>query len=221
MPAKGRSSIETETGLRVKPPKGVWGRFRPIDKKDSTHPCLEVCPGIISEECESESLVVEVANSSDNDLIIEPGDSVAVVQFFSGIVCVAEVGEVSAPVPTQMDGEAVACSAIPSVKNKSVDVPQMPLRNQPYQHRNGDTSVFWYSACVARPVDRKERAINSKAMASLDKEWNKLIGQKCWDYASVREWKDVAAEADKQGIKAHVGRIFDICFEKLLWLSCG
>ena len=90
----------------------------------------------------------------------------------------------------------------------------MPLRNQPYQHRNGDTTVFWYSACVARPVDRKERAINAKAMASLDKEWNKLISQKCWDYAPVREWREVAAEADKQGIKAHVGRIFDICVEK-------
>ena len=51
-------------------------------------------------------------------------------------------------------------------------------------------------------------------MASLDKEWNKLISQKCWDYASVREWREVAADADKQGIKAHVGRIFDICVEK-------
>ena len=81
--------------------------------------------------------------------------------------------------------------------------------------------VFWYSACVATPVDRKERAVNAKAMAALDKEWNKLIAQKCWDYASVREWKEVAAEADRQGIKAHVGRIFDICVEKLLWLSCG
>ena len=65
-----------------------------------------------------------------------------------------------------------------------------------------------------KAVDRKERAINAKAMASLDKEWNKLISQKCWDYASVREWREVAAEADKQGIKAHVGRIFDICVEK-------
>ena len=212
VPAKGRSSIET--GLRVRPPKGVWGRFRPIDKKDSTHPCLEVCPGIISEDHESDNLIIEVANSSESDLIIEPGDSVAVVQFFSGIVCVAEVGDVSAPVSTNLGSDYVACSASPSIASKPADVPQMPLRSQPYQHRNGDTTVFWYSACVARPVDRKERAINAKAMASLDKEWNKLIGQKCWDYASVREWREVAAEADKQGIKAHVGRIFDICVEK-------
>ena len=56
VPAKGRSSVET--GLRVRPPKGVWGRFRPIDKKDSTHPCLEVCPGIISEDHESDNLIV-------------------------------------------------------------------------------------------------------------------------------------------------------------------
>ena len=147
-------------------------------------------------------------------MIIEPGDSVAVVQFFSGIVCVAEVGDVSAPVSTNLGRDYVACSASPSIASKPADVPQMPLRNQPYRHRNGDTTVFWYSACVARPVDRKERAINAKAMASLDTEWNKLISQKCWDYASVREWREVAAEADKQGIKAHVGRIFDICVEK-------
>ena len=75
------------------------GRLRPIDKKDSTHPCLEVCPGIISEDHESDNLIIEVANSSESDLIIEPGDSVAVVQFFSGIVCVAEVGDVSALFP--------------------------------------------------------------------------------------------------------------------------
>ena len=116
--------------------------------------------------------------------------------------------------PPTLAGDYVACSASPSIASKPADVPQMPLRSQPYQHRNEDTTVFWYSACVARPVDRKERAINAKAMASLDKEWNKLISQKCWDYASVREWREVAAEADKQGIKAHVGRIFDICVEK-------
>ena len=49
--------------------------------------------------------------------------------------------------------------------------------------------MFLYIACVARPVDRKERAANPKAKAALDKEWNKLINQDCWDYKSVRDWQ--------------------------------
>ena len=219
VPARERSTVET--GLRVKPPTGVWGRFRAVDKKHATHPNLDVCPGIISEEVTTENMSVDVVNASENDLIIEPGDVVAVVQFYSGIVCVAEVGDVAAPVPENRDSTDLACGVVTSRLSQSAEYPQMLLRNQPYQHRHGDTTVFWYSACVARPVDRKERAINAKAMAALDREWNKLIAQKCWDYASVREWREVAAGADRQGIKAHVGRIFDICVEKLLWLNCG
>ena len=212
VPAKERSTVET--GLRVKPPAGVWGRFRAVDKKHATHPCLDVCPGILSEEVVTENMSVDVVNASESDLVIEPGDVVAVVQFYSGIVCMAEVGDVAAPVPEKKDSMTLACGAVASGVSSTGDHPQMPLRDQPYQHRHGDATVFWYSACVARPVDRKERAINSKAMAALDKEWNKLISQNCWDYASVREWKEVAAEADRQGIKAHVGRIFDFCVEK-------
>ena len=212
VPAKERSTVET--GLRVKPPMGVWGRFRAVDKRHATHPSLDVCPGILSEEVATENMSVDVVNSSENDLIIEPGDVVAVVQFYSGLVCVAEVGDVLAPVPENKDSANLACGVVTSEVPSSADHPQMPLRNQPYQHRNGDTTVFWYSARVARPVDRKERAVNAKAMAALDKEWNKLIAQKCWDYASVREWKEVAAEADRQGIKAHVGRIFEIYVAK-------
>ena len=216
VPAKERSTVET--GLRVKPPTGVWGRFRAADKKHATHPSLDVCPGIISEEFATENMSVDVVTSSENDLVIEPGDVVVVVQFYSGIVCVAEVGDVAAPVPENKDTANLACGVITNGVSSSADYPQMPLRNQPYQHRHGDTTVFWYSACVARPVDRKERTINAKAMAAPDKEWNKLIAQKCWDYASVREWKEVAAEADRQGVKAHVGRIFDVCVEKLFRL---
>ena len=93
------------------------------------------------------------------------------------------------------------------------------LRSTPYIHRSHDQTVFCYSACVARPVDRKERVANPKAKAALDKEWNKLITQGCWDYDTVREWSDVSAEARKTGAVAHVGRIFDICVEKLFWLT--
>jgi hypothetical protein len=67
---------------------------------------------------------------------------------------------------------------------------------------------------VARPVTKKEAKANPKAMAALDKEWDKLRKQVCWDESRVREWADVSAEAKRKGTKVHVGRVFDICVEK-------
>ena len=117
------------------------------------------------------------------------------------------------------DSDSVEMLAAPTQSVMRSDVPEMPLRSTPYIHRSHDQTVFCYSACVARPVDRKERAANPKAKAALDKEWNKLIAQDCWDYSSVREWSDVSAEARRTGAVAHVGRIFDTCVEKLFWLT--
>ena len=102
--------------------------------------------------------------------------------------------------------------AAPTQSVMHSDIPEMPLRNTPYIHRSNDQTVFCYSACVAPPVDRKKRAANPKAKAALDKEWNKLITQGCWDYSSVREWSSVSAEARRTGAVAHVGRIFYIIF---------
>ena len=66
-------------------------------------------------------------------------------------------------------------------------------------------------ACVARPVKKKEQqAANAKARAALQKEWDKLTSQGCWDLSTVQEWFD----ARKEGEDIHVGRIFDICVEK-------
>ena len=68
-------------------------------------------------------------------------------------------------------------------------------------------------ACVARPVNKKEQAGNAKAKVALQKEWDKLTSQGCWDLSTVQEWFDVAARARKEGEKIHV-RVFDICVEK-------
>ena len=62
--------------------------------------------------------------------------------------------------------------------------PSTVVRSESFEHR--------------APVDRKERASNHsnpKAKAALDKERDKLIKQGCWDYSSVREWRDVSNEA--------------------------
>ena len=94
------------------------------------------------------------------------------------------------------------------------DVISMPLRSTKYQHRSHDATVFFYSACVARPVTKREARSNQKAMQALDKEWNKLASQGCWDLSTVEEWSVVAERARKTGEKVHIGRIFDICVEK-------
>ncbi len=69
-------------------------------------------------------------------------------------------------------------------------------------------------AMVARPVTKAERAVNPKARASLDKEWDKLESQRVWIVEEMRPWAEVQEEARRTGVVAHVGRIFDICVEK-------
>ena len=68
---------------------------------------------------------------------------------------------------------------------------------------------------VARPVTKAERLVNPKAMASLDKEWNKLENQIVWEVEKVMPWRVIGEEARASGEVVHVGRIFDICVEKL------
>ena len=71
-----------------------------------------------------------------------------------------------------------------------------------------------FGACVARPVGGRERKENPLARAALAKEWRRLREGGCWDESRVREWRDVAAEAHRNGAVVHQGRIFDIVVEK-------
>ena len=90
----------------------------------------------------------------------------------------------------------------------------MPRGEISLSHRPKSSGVFPpLYACVARPVNKKEQAGNAKAKAALQKEWDKLTSQGCWDLSTVQEWHDVAAKARKEGEKIHVGRIFNICVE--------
>jgi hypothetical protein len=92
--------------------------------------------------------------------------------------------------------------------------PRMPLRTKPYAHRSPINGSFVYPACVARSVTKKEAKATPKAMEALDKEWNKLHKQTCWDLSRVCEWKPLAMKAQVSGKKLHIGRVFDICVEK-------
>ena len=104
-------------------------------------------------------------------------------------------------------------------------VPAMPTNSWIPPHRERlSQSPFPFNVLVARPVGRKERTSNPRARESVQKEWDKLrrAGKcGCWDESGVREWADVAAEARRNKMKAHVGAIFDICVEKGSELPAG
>ena len=81
------------------------------------------------------------------------------------------------------------------------------------QHRNiirtnGDVP---FNVCVARPVVGKEKQSNEKAQAALQKEWSRLREIPTWDEDDVHEWSDI----QKRPGDNHVGKVFDICVEKM------
>ena len=67
---------------------------------------------------------------------------------------------------------------------------------------------------VARTVSRKEVAETPEANKACQKEWDRLEEIKCWNIKGVREWRPVKREADKLGIKVHIGSVHAICVEK-------
>lgn len=69
------------------------------------------------------------------------------------------------------------------------------------------------NACVARPVNAKER-IPPLALAAMKKEWDRPRAQSGWGESGVREWAHAACEAADAGTKAHVGVLFAICVEE-------
>ena len=65
-------------------------------------------------------------------------------------------------------------------------------------------------ACVARPVSKKEMLGNEACTAAMKKEWDKLFSKGTFDLSSVREWSQVAADANAKGKTVHMGRVFGI-----------
>lgn len=87
--------------------------------------------------------------------------------------------------------------------------------NDPPIHRekHGHLKWFFLSACVARPVSRKEAAGNQKAVEDSGKEWTRLIDKDAWDYSVIREWGEIVHTARRKQ-QVHLGRIFGIMVEK-------
>ena len=154
------------------------------------------------------------------------GESADVLCFLRGLVgLLGSAVPDGASDPSVASGDATvpscqhACAAPGGAKWPLPDVPRMPVAAPATggldAHRDHEPDfVFPFSACVARPVSKKEAAGNPKAQAALLKEWDRLRASKCWDETRVREWADVAGEARRSGATHHVGRIFEICVEK-------
>eukprot|EP00439_Symbiodinium_sp_Y106_P079851 s1908_g18.t1 len=177
IPAKSSACIAA--GLEFSPPSGVTARLQPL------HGCgFDVCPAMYTYADGALQSGVDVFNPTDHDVVIEPEQDVAVVQFYTSVLTAVEFEfEIDEPCEPAAPGATDFCSPVVG------GAPVMPIRSETFEHRAPESSVFFYSACVARPVDRKERGANPKAKAALD-------------------------EAISKGGPFHVGRIFDICVEK-------
>ncbi len=81
--------------------------------------------------------------------------------------------------------------------------------------------MFPFNACVARPVTKSEIAGNADARAALDCEWKRLRDKFVWDESVVREWSDVAWEAQSNGTEVNLGYLFALCVEKNSELPAG
>ena len=220
IPAGDKATIGT--GLAITIPKGVYGRIAPRSGLAAKH-MIDIGAGVIDPDYTGEVKVV-IFNHSSNDFIIKKGDKIAQlilerVSILEPIICVQKphTSERGGQGFGSTDKGAPAASAtFPSHMWSSTGNTEwfaMP-RGADGSGHSPFLGLPPFSACVARPVPRKEAKLDPKAFAALEKEWKKLRDLGCWDQTRVREWRDVAAEAKREGTKVHVGRIFDICVEK-------
>ena len=81
------------------------------------------------------------------------------------------------------------------------------------KHSASRLSDDWF-ALVHKPVDIGKAKQIPKAKAALDKELEKLESKPAWKLSSVRLKNDVIAEANKTGVKIHLGTLMSSCHLK-------
>ncbi|CAE7541323.1 JNK [Symbiodinium sp. CCMP2592] len=146
VPAKSRACVVTD--LEFDPPSGMSARLQPLRGSG-----LDICPAMYTYNEGATHSGVDVLNPTDTDLIVEPGQDVAVVQFYTSVLAAVELDFTD-----EDTGDGTSAPVEPSNDCLDTDAaPAMSIRSDPHSHRSPDSSVFFYSACVARPVDRKER----------------------------------------------------------------
>ncbi|MCP4189689.1 MAG: hypothetical protein GY768_03565, partial [Planctomycetaceae bacterium] len=96
----------------------------------------------------------------------------------------------------------------------------MPTVHYVARHREKNLPPLFHAA-VARPVNRRELALNQAAQIAMKKEWRRLRTKYVWDETIVRERADVARDARIGGYEVHMGYLFGICVEKNSELPAG
>ena len=205
-------------GISIEMPAGVYARIAPRSGL-AVKNRIAVGGGVIDPDYDGEIKVI-LFNHGDEDFVVKPGDRIAQIVLERVMLIDASIVPRKAKRGTDRGsagfGSTGVAAAAPTIGSdgKTFEF-SMPRGEISLSHRPKSSGVFPpLYACVARPVNKKEQAGNAKAKAALQKEWDKLTSQGCWDLSTVQEWHDVAAKARKEGEKIHVGRIFDICVEK-------
>ncbi|CAE7035015.1 unnamed protein product [Symbiodinium sp. CCMP2592] len=106
VPAKSRACVVTD--LEFEPPGGMSARLQPLRGSG-----LDVCPAMYTYNEGATQSGVDVLNPTDYDIIVEPGQDVAVVQFYTSVLAAVELDftaedvacDVSAPVEPSEDGK--------------------------------------------------------------------------------------------------------------------
>ena len=124
---------------------------------------------------------------------------------------VGETWEIIPPASPKFSVPAMPKVAAPAVEERRPKLRELAKQMIKELEFKNALELF---ASVARLVSKDEIASNPKAKAALDKEWENLRTKGVWDEKSVRECRDIVAEARREGKAVHLGRIFEACYEK-------
>ena len=103
-----KSSACVVTGLEFSPPSGVTARLQPL------HGCgFDICPAMYTYADGALQSRVDVYNPTDHDVIVEPEQDVAVVQFCTSVLTAVEFEfEIDEPSEPAAPGATEYCGTI-------------------------------------------------------------------------------------------------------------
>ena len=137
---------------------------------------------------------------------------------------------IARPIEDEIAQESNICASarLPPANSDEGYVPVMPcaagIEDSPHRPKIvafNSHSWITVNACVARPVGKKELSLSPGAQASMKAEWDRLRTKVVWDETNVREWSDVAKEAQDAGVEINFCYLFGICVEKNSELPLG
>lgn len=181
------------TGFAVAVPDGVYGQIAPRSGLAAKH-MIDIGAGVVDPDCTGKIKVV-IFNHSRDGFAVKTGDKIAQLILERVSILEPEIC-VQRPLSTQTkkreDSAALTqCSCCFGYLLLSLLViywERCMVRHATRSRCIRTQSVSRpspFSACVARPVPRKEANMNPNAFAALEKEWKKIRDMGCWDQSTV------------------------------------